>query len=153
MVIMNSDAAGKQVAKLFMSNMRVLAIGPTVQRADDGRPINSHVATIEVTPDEAERLAIAQNQGQIALVLRGYGDPDSITTRGATSSDVLDQLNHAPTVKPKRVEAPRPKPAPVAVAPVTPAPIVLPPPKPKVDTAVVRVFRGGKQEDKKFKKD
>jgi pilus assembly protein CpaB len=101
MVIMNSDAAGKQVAKLFMSNMRVLAIGPTVQRADDGRPINSHVATIEVTPDEAERLAIAQNRGQIQLVLRGYGDPDSIQTRGATSSDVLTQLNHAPAVRPR----------------------------------------------------
>jgi pilus assembly protein CpaB len=155
MVIMDNDAQGKRVAKLFMSNMRVLAIGPVVQRADDGRPINSHVATIEVTPDEAERLAIAQSQGQIALVLRGYGDPDSIQTKGATSTDVLTQLHNAPeakTVSRPRAESPRPKPPVVATAPA-PAPIVQAPPKPKLDTAVVRIFRAGKQEDKKFQKD
>ena len=96
MIIVSSKAQDKHVARLFMSNMRVLAIGTVVQRADDGRPINSHVASIEVNPDEAERLAIAQTQGEITLVLRGYGDPDSIQTKGATSSDVLTQLNNAP---------------------------------------------------------
>src|SRR5687768_14218124 len=80
-VIDDPDKAGKRVAKLFMSNMRVLAIGTATPRAEDGRPLNEGVATIEVTPEEAERLATAATQSKIQLVLRGYGDPDSI---GAT---------------------------------------------------------------------
>jgi pilus assembly protein CpaB len=80
-VIDDPEQPGKRVAKLFMSNMRVLAIGPTTQRGADGRPINAAVATIEATPEETERLAIAAAQGQIQLVLRGYGDPGSVSTR------------------------------------------------------------------------
>jgi pilus assembly protein CpaB len=74
-----NDRGRRVVAKVFMSNMRVLAIGTAAQRSEDGRPVNAAVATLEVTPDEAERLAIATVQGQIQLVLRGYGDPDSLT--------------------------------------------------------------------------
>ena len=95
----NSEARGRSVAKLFMSNMRVLSVGARVQRADDnGRGAPSSTATLEVTPEEAERLAVAQNQGSIQLVLRGYGDPDSIRTKGATSTDVLAQLREGQTV-------------------------------------------------------
>ena len=83
-VIADPDNAGKQVAKLFMSNMRVLAIGAAPERAQDGRPISAAVASIEVTPEESERLAIAAAQGQLQLVLRGYGDPDSVITSAAT---------------------------------------------------------------------
>jgi pilus assembly protein CpaB len=71
MVVINDPEQRKQVAKLFMENMRVLAIGAAPERAQDGRPINSAVASIEVTPTEAERLAIAASQGTLQLVLRG----------------------------------------------------------------------------------
>ena len=81
MVVMNDpEAGGKRTAKLFMSNMRVLGIDYPVQRTENGRSINTiAVATIEVTPEEAEKVAIAASQGQIQLVLRGYGDVDSTT--------------------------------------------------------------------------
>lgn len=80
MVVVNDTAASKGVANLVMSNMRVLAIGRSPGSAQDGRPVNSAVATIEVTPDEAERLAIAASQASLQLMLRGYGDPDSSST-------------------------------------------------------------------------
>ena len=83
-VIADPDNTGKQVAKLFMENMRVLAIGAAPERAQDGRPISAAVASIEVTPEQAERLAIAAAQGSLQLVLRGYGDPDSVITSAAT---------------------------------------------------------------------
>jgi pilus assembly protein CpaB len=73
-VIDDPENVGKRVAKLFMSNMRVLAIGAAPERAQDGRPISAAVASIEVTPEEAEKLAIAAAQGSLQLVLRGYGD-------------------------------------------------------------------------------
>ena len=99
-VIDDPNSAGKRVAKLFMSNMRVLAIGSLVQRTEDGRPIDATVATIEVSPEEAERLAIASTQGQIQLVLRGYGDADSITTTGATADEVVARLSDVPEQTP-----------------------------------------------------
>ncbi|MGI8497267.1 MAG: Flp pilus assembly protein CpaB [Gemmatimonadaceae bacterium] len=138
-----------QVAKLFMENMRVLSVGQQVTRGEDGKPINATTATLEVTPDEAERLAIAMGQGSIALVLRGYGDPDSIKTKGATSTDVLSQLREGRVVEvgpkpaaPARRREPAPAPAPlvVQVAPKLP------------DSLTVQVYRGGKMSQDRFVK-
>jgi pilus assembly protein CpaB len=154
MVTIESDADGQKhrVAKLFMENMRVLSVGHEVQRDAQGKPINATTATLEVTPDEAERLAIASSQGSIQLVLRGYGDPDSIDTKGATSRDVLTKLRLAPS-EPPRV-ATRPAPRREARAP-TPAPepppvvVVEAPPK-RPDSLVVRVYRGTNVTQQKF---
>src|SRR5688500_16533021 len=97
LVTLQDSAGGGQVSKTFMSNMRVLAVGTAIQTTADSRPISAPTATLEVTPEEAEQLAIAGAQGKIQLILRGYGDPDSITTTGARSNDVLAQLRAAPT--------------------------------------------------------
>jgi Flp pilus assembly protein CpaB len=75
-LVINDPDQRKPVAKLFMENMRVLAIAPLTERAEEGRSIAPMaVASIEVTPAEAERLAIAAAQGSLQLVLRGYSDP------------------------------------------------------------------------------
>ena len=103
MVVTNDPAASKQVAKLFMSNMRVLAIGAAPERAQDGRPINAAVASIEVTPVQSEQLAIAAAQGALQLVLRGYGDPDTVSTGGAVANDVLNDIRRSrPAAVPRR---------------------------------------------------
>jgi pilus assembly protein CpaB len=70
MVVM-VDRSGKRVPKIFMTNMRVLDIGTRRERTPDGRVISTSFATIEVTPDEAEKLAIAGTQGELRLVPRG----------------------------------------------------------------------------------
>jgi pilus assembly protein CpaB len=144
----------KQVAKLFMENMRVLSVGTQVQRDDAGKAIDdATTATLEVTPEEAERLAVAMTQGTIQLVLRGYGDPDSVPTKGARYGDVLGQLESAPVAaapKPapaRRTSRPAPRPEP---PPPPPTPVVEAPRKP--DTATVRVFRGDKVSQEKFER-
>jgi pilus assembly protein CpaB len=135
----------RQVAKLFMENMRVLSVGTQVQRGEDGRPISATTATLEVTPEEAEQLAIAANQGSIQLVLRGYGDPDSVVTAGATSVDVLKQLREAeaqlarpPQPRPRRTERPAP-----------PPPVVVERPR-QPDSLTVKIYRGGRLSQEKF---
>ena len=137
----------KQVAKLFMSNMLVLSVGTEVQRDTQGKPINATTVTLAVTPDEAERLAIAMNTGSIQLVLRGYGDPDSVRTKGATSGDVLTQLKGTSVVIPQKSAPPkivyRPLPAP------KPEPKKEAPPPPP-DSARIDVYRGGKAVQQKF---
>jgi pilus assembly protein CpaB len=150
------NSTSKQVAKVFMTNMRVLSVGREVQRGDDSKPSDATSATLEVTPDEAERLAVAMNQGTIQLVLRGYGDPDSVRTPGARYSDVLAQLNSAPVA---HTEAPPPPPvrhvarAPRPVPPAPPKETIAEKPKvEKPDSAVVQVFRAGKVTQQKFEK-
>jgi pilus assembly protein CpaB len=148
LVNIRSDG-GRQVSKLFMENMRVLSVGTRVERDAEGKAIEATTAALEVTPDEAERLAVAVNQGSIQLVLRGYGDPDSVRTKGANSSDVLSQLGNAPE------RAPEPAPRPVRRAappprPATPAPVVAAPSKP--DSLTVTVFRGADVQKQKFEK-
>jgi pilus assembly protein CpaB len=130
--------------------MRVLSVGTAIQRDASGKSINAPTVTLGVTPEQAERLAIAMNQGAIQLVLRGYGDPDSIRTRGATTSDVFSQLRGTPLPAPITAEAPRraaPRPA------AAPAPVIImrpPPPPPPPDSVVVNVYRGGKATAEKF---
>jgi len=158
-VIDDPDNAGKSTAKLFMSNMRVLAIGAAPERAQDGRPISAGVASIEVTPEQAEVLGIAAAKGALQLVLRGYGDPDSISTNGANASDVLTDIKRSRTVQlrerapePRRTVQRSPAPAPVITAP--PPVVQAPPPKPaRPDSFNVKVFRGTSATDLKFQKD
>ena len=77
MVVIDDTGTSKRTAKLFMSNVRVLAIGSAPERAADGHPTNAAVASIEVTPEEAERTAIAASHGSLQLVLRGWADRTS----------------------------------------------------------------------------
>ena len=152
LVTIADQSTNKQVAKLFMENMQVLSVGTEIQRDAAGKPNAATTATLAVTPEEAERLAIAMNTGSIQLVLRGYGDPAGVTTAGANSSDVLSQMRGgrpAQTLTPEPAGpriAPRsstPRPA----APTAPAVVV---PKPLPDSATVNVYRAGKPTPQKF---
>jgi len=158
------DGTGEteQVSKLFMSNMRVLSIGSEVQRGPDGKAMTATTAALEVTPDEAERLAVAMREGAIQLVMRGYGDPDSISTDGADAGDVLAQLrsgrsaqrNSRAAAEPVRTVArrapPRPQPAPV----IAPPPVIVEAPKPpKPESTTVRVYRGSQVSQQQFQTD
>ena len=151
----NRNGRSTQVSKVFMENMRVLSVGTQVQRGLDGLPADGKTATLEVTPTEAERLAVAMGQGTIQLVLRGYGDPDSINTDGASSSDVMAALRDAPAAvsepvvrTPVRRTVPRPPPrvdtVVVAAPPAAPA---------RPDSNVVNIYRGDKLEKQKFQTD
>ncbi|WP_291158126.1 Flp pilus assembly protein CpaB [Gemmatimonas sp. UBA7669] len=149
MLTTRDAVAGGQISKLFMSNMRVLSVGAQVTRGEDGRPINAPTATLEVTPEEAERLALATREGSIQLVLRGYGDPDSIKTTGAVKGDLLTQV-----AVPAAPQLPEKRPAPRRSTPV-PAPQPAPQPTtitvpPKTDSVVVKVYRGDQLSQLKF---
>ena len=157
MVVIDDPEQNKRVAKLFMENMRVLAIGAAPERAQNGAPISAAVASIEVTPTQAERLAIAAAQGSLQLVLRGYGDPDSIDTKGADARDVLADLKRSKTVELRREPPPRR----TAQKPPAPTPTPAPPPviqaqtRPtRADSFALKIFRGtAKSEELKFAKD
>jgi pilus assembly protein CpaB len=150
-----SNAA--RTGKIFMQNMRVLAMQTATAKTEDGRPIPATVATLEVTPQELELLTIAQATGTLELALRGYGDPDSVRTGGANTADLERALREGgirPSSPPPRrlpnvASAPRVVPETVIVRP----PAVVPKAPPKPDSAKVEVFRGGTKTEQKFSKD
>jgi pilus assembly protein CpaB len=147
-VVMDGGADKGRMAQVFLENMRILAIGSDPRRSEDGRPMNAAVATVEATPYESEQLALVTTQGQIQLILRGYGDPDSAKTSGVTTAQILQRLNRAATgsTEPSRGEFRRTTQVRRDVAPQSapPSPVVLAPttPKSKVDTNTVTIIRG-----------
>lgn len=60
-------------AAAIVQGARVLAVGQT-QDTSTSEPVLVKSATVEVTPDEAQKLALAQKVGQLTLALRGTGD-------------------------------------------------------------------------------
>ena len=141
----------EEVSKLFLENMRVLSMGSRTTRDDTGDPTPATTATLEVTPTQAEKLAVAMRQGMIQLVLRGFDDTDSTRTKGSTSSEVLAQLRDAKPA-PVVAQAP-PRPAPKRerqVERTVPPPVAVAPPVAKTDSLTVKVYRGNQVSQQKF---
>jgi pilus assembly protein CpaB len=158
LVLLTTLSNSARTGKIFMQNMRVLAMGTVTAKTEDGRPIPATTATLEVTPQELELLTIAQATGTLELALRGYGDPDSVRTGGANTADLERALREGgirtPAAEPRR--APRnvtsaPRVVPETVIVQRPAEVQKPPAKP--DTNKVEVFRGNAKTEQKFIKD
>lgn len=148
--------SSEEVSKLFLENMRVLSMGSRTTRDDSGDPTPATTATLEVTPAQAEKLAVAMRQGMIQLVLRGFADTDSTNTKGSSSSEVLAQLRDAkpaPVVaqasaRPARSTRRQPE-----VQRTVPPPVAVAPPVAKPDSLTVRVYRGNQVSQQKFQVD
>jgi pilus assembly protein CpaB len=147
----------EEVSKLFLENMRVLSMGSRTTRDDSGDPTPATTATLEVTPTQAEKLAVAMRQGMIQLVLRGFDDTDSTGTKGSSSSEVLAQLRAAKPASvvaqaPSRPTRSTPKRQP-DVQRTVPPPVAIAPLVAKPDSLTVRVYRGNQVSQQKFQVD
>ena len=94
--------------KLVLENIFILATGTQIQKNEKGEPAPVDVYTLEVTPEESEKLALAATEGKIQLALRSITDVDSVITEGITVPKLLTSLS--------RVEPPRPVAAPQPAA-------------------------------------
>jgi pilus assembly protein CpaB len=84
------------VSKIVLQNIKVLAVGKDIEhRGKDAREaVPVTVATLMVTSEESERLALSTDKGHILLALRGLGDEVFADTRGITPPVLL--LTSAP---------------------------------------------------------
>lgn len=157
-----SQSTPNPVAKVFMEDLRVLSVGTTVQRGADGKAINATTAALEVTPEQAERLALASTEGTIQLVLRGFGDPTSVATTGAVVNDVLG-ASAVRASPPPPAPQPTSMPAPTRArarrnvngdaAPSVPPPAVIATaPKAAPESCTVIIHRGERTERRAFAK-
>jgi pilus assembly protein CpaB len=78
----------QSVSRIVMQNIPVLATGQVIEQKD-GKPVLVPTVTLDVTPEEAERLVMANSSGSLRLLLRRAGDSDVAKTRGATVTKVV----------------------------------------------------------------
>jgi pilus assembly protein CpaB len=62
------------VSEAVLRNVRVLAIGQEIENKDGEKIASGKTATLELTPRQAELLALAQSMGEISLSLRSLAD-------------------------------------------------------------------------------
>ncbi len=110
----NPQNEQEHITKVVLEDIPVLATGTQIQNSADGKPAPVDVFTLEVTPEEAERLSLSATQGKLHFALRNVMDKEVVLTMGATVPGALDsyrprmQLVKEPVVKSAEVrEEPR----------------------------------------------
>ncbi|HEX8602089.1 MAG TPA: Flp pilus assembly protein CpaB [Pseudoduganella sp.] len=76
------------ISKIVLERILVLAVAQEVGR-DDTKPKVVNAVTLEVAPEQAEKLDLARTVGSLSLVLRNQIDPRAATTAGATRNSLL----------------------------------------------------------------
>jgi pilus assembly protein CpaB len=77
------------ISKIVLERILVLAIAQESSR-DETKPKVVNAVTLELTPDQAERLDLARSVGSLSLVLRNQIDPSPVNTAGVTKTLLLD---------------------------------------------------------------
>ncbi|MGE5493136.1 MAG: Flp pilus assembly protein CpaB [Actinomycetota bacterium] len=100
-----TDGKSEQVSKIVLERIVVLAVAQEANQ-DQTKPKVVNAVTLEVTPEEAEKLDLVRNVGTLSLVLRNQMDSKPIMTGGASKQDIL-RVSQAAAVASADVPAPR----------------------------------------------
>jgi pilus assembly protein CpaB len=148
----------EKVSKIVLQNIKVLASGQNIDKPKNEKETERVKAvTLQVTPEQAEKLALASSEGRLQLVMRNSVDQGDEQTSGANKTTLLAGENALPVPEPglgpKDGEKPktstvsrRPKPrivqtsAPAAARETAPAP-----PRPSIE-----VIEGAKKKNVDF---
>ena len=76
-------------SKIFLENTAVLATGTQIERNEKGEPMPVDVYTLEVTPKQAEKVALAASEGRLQFALRGVTDSEDSVTKAVTVPELL----------------------------------------------------------------
>lgn len=112
--------ARNPISKIVLQNVKVLASGQNMDRPKNEREAETvRAVTLQVMPEQAEKLALASVEGKLRLVMRNTADQSDEQTQGANKRSLLTG-EHATTPPPAgalRSEQPS-RPVPAAPAPV-----------------------------------
>src|SRR5580658_3640686 len=109
-------ASGEQQTTTVLQNIAVLASGHTLERNSTGEAQNTAVITLLVSPDDAQRLTLASQEGHIQLALRSPLDTKQDDVPSTPSRSLYKGMPVAEPVHQVVHRAPAPK----AVAPAAP---------------------------------
>jgi len=145
-VVVTTSPSGKaqqeKVSKIILEDARVLAAGQVIEQKDN-KPVTVNTVTLALLPDEAEKLALASNDGIIQLVMRNFADNVLVPTGGIDKGRLLSSFRNTPIAM---APAPAKEAKPRRVSRKTPSPAAAPPPK---KTHTVEVIKGNKRTEEK----
>jgi pilus assembly protein CpaB len=117
----SGDRASDQgpISKIVLQNIKVLASGQNIDQPknDDREAQQVKAVTLQVTPGEAEKLALASSEGKLQLVMRNSIDQDDEKTTGVDKRTLLGGEHAAPQPDPGSLKSEQPKQKPVPAAP------------------------------------
>ena len=135
-VAQTAGASAGPISKIVLQNIKVLASGAKIDSPENQRtPSEVKAVTVQVTPEQAEKLVLAANEGKLQLVMRNYNDQEDTQTKGANKGSLLSgesfvpqpeppsektetrpvATNHAPVIRrPAALKLEKPVPAPAA---------------------------------------
>ncbi|HEX3252533.1 MAG TPA: Flp pilus assembly protein CpaB [Pyrinomonadaceae bacterium] len=149
----------EMISKIVLQNIKVLASGQNIDKPKNDREVERAIkaVTLQVTPEQAEKLALASSEGKLQLVMRNSVDQADEQTAGANKRSLLTGERAMIAPDPGTASAPKPAPSSAvrrsAPRPVAkeysnaPAKVTTPPPaaRPTVD-----VYEGNKKKTVDF---
>ncbi|MBA3442482.1 MAG: Flp pilus assembly protein CpaB [Pyrinomonadaceae bacterium] len=163
--VVNGSSQGR-VSKIVLQNIKVLANGQNIDRPKNDRDASNVTAvTLQVTPEQAEKLALAVSEGRLQLVMRNSTDQDDAPTPGANKRSLLsgeqavivpeagsyksEQQSVAPGYASARAGVSSPRRAPVKSSNSTADAVALTAPTP-LPRRSVELYEGAKKRDVDF---
>jgi pilus assembly protein CpaB len=127
--IAERQGSAERTGKVILQNIPVLAAGQSVEMRGN-KPVPVTTVTLALTPEQAERLAVAQTEGRLMLATRNLGDNRVVETPGTNVKKLLGVSSEPPPKQPTSTRV---------------APSVNPPPP-----YTVSVFHGNQMTEHRF---
>jgi pilus assembly protein CpaB len=140
-LLTGTPSGGESQTTTVLQNVAVIAAGKQLERNAAGEAMNVPVITLLVSPDDAQRLTLASQEGHIQLALRNPLDTQQEDVAAANARSLY--------------KGGTPPPAPV-LGPVHTHPVKLqktPPPTPPPSVLSVEVYQGEKRAEVKCSED
>ena len=87
LITRQAEGSGSQATDVLLQNVRVIAIDQQAKNAD-GSPKVARTATLQVSPVDAQKLALAQEVGSHSLVLRKPGEQNDPVVETISMNDL-----------------------------------------------------------------
>jgi pilus assembly protein CpaB len=90
---MKSQGQQEHISKTILHDVMILTTGQIWEQKGDNKPMVVNTVTLELTPDDAETLNLASNNGKIRLALRNRNNKTVAQTSGVTTSNLINGAN------------------------------------------------------------
>lgn len=103
----SSGNSEQTITRVILQNVQAVGAGQTIQQDPEGKPQTVSVVTVLVTPEEAEKLTLAANEGRIQLALRNTLDLAEVETPGVRAAALVRNSAPSAAADPGRQVRPR----------------------------------------------
>lgn len=145
----------ERISKIVLQNIKVLANGANLDKPKNEKEAERvKTVTLQVTPDQAEKLALASSEGSLQLVMRNSIDQGDEVTTGANKRSLLLGERAAQLPEPGNVKTTTTTARTTTVRRVRPRPVEAvnnpKPAPPPVERPSIEVIEGAKKRNVDF---